>query len=226
MRQESSPQSPEEVIAASGLWAAPDLPFLPTTQTAQDLAAYLRLLLSWNKKINLTACHDAISLMRDLVQDSFFLVQFLEKLSARYSWRDPLVCDLGAGAGLPGIPLRLFWSEGQYIWVERRQKRALFLENVQSWLKLPRFNGWHGDATDFLRMHSSKIKCIISRAFMPWQKLLPLCTSALAVDGILLIMANEPPPTGLASGWALDEAPAYRIPAKTRYLWALRRARD
>ena len=40
----------------------------------------------------------------------------------------PETWDLGAGAGIPGIPLRLVWDSGTFTLVEVREKRVLFLE--------------------------------------------------------------------------------------------------
>ncbi|MBD5642070.1 MAG: 16S rRNA (guanine(527)-N(7))-methyltransferase RsmG [Desulfovibrio sp.] len=216
------PLAAAQAIAAPRLWASDELPFLPYGSGAADLALYLDLLLAWNRKLNLTACQDAVSLLRDLAQDSIFLASFLEELAWRKQWPKTgmQILDLGAGAGLPGIPLRIFWGRGDYTWIERRQKRALFLQNACARLKLANCAGYCGDASDFFKQTRQKARCILSRAFMPWQKLLNFCAGQLASAGSLIIMANHEPPE-LPAGWRLDSALPCKLPAKTHWLWAL-----
>lgn len=215
----------EKVLAQPKLWASPELPFLPFGTASNQLCQYLDLLSVWGSKINLTASQDHIYLMRDLVQDSFFLTRFIEDRFSARGWEEPIICDLGAGAGLPGIPFRIFWQKGSFTLVERRQKRALFLQNACSRLKLPKTTVLAGDAKDYLaRQAQRKQDCILSRAFMPWPDLLSLCHDALSAAGFLVIMANEAPPEGLDKGWQLEAELQYKLPHKTRWLWAVRRS--
>lgn len=216
--------APAQAIASPELWASPKVPFLPFGQGAVDLARYLELVLAWNRKLNLSACKEAIPLLRDLVQDSFFLAGFLDELALLKRWPETgqRIWDLGAGAGLPGIPLRIFWPQGHYTWIERRQKRALFLQNVCAQLKLAACSGFCGDASAFFAGSPQKAHCILSRAFMPWQQLLDFCADQLEPNGSIIIMANHAPPS-LPSGWTLDAAKLCPLPDKTHWLWALSR---
>lgn len=211
------------LIARPELWAADALPLLPCGKAQAELALYLDMLLDWNKKLNLTAYQDPAAILAGLIQDSFFLAPFLENLFSGRNWRQPLILDPGAGAGLPGIPLRLVWPRGKYVMIERRQKRALFLQNASSRLRLPGVLVRAGDARDlFLGQYRAKASCILSRAFMPWRELLPFCEPALAGDGLIVIMANEPPPA-LPQGWRLAASLPYSLPARTRWFWAIER---
>lgn len=212
--------SPEEVIAHPESWASPDLPFLPTRPVQAQLGLYITTLLAWNKKLNLTGASETTALMSDLVQDSFFLASFLDNLFRSKGWTSPLILDLGAGAGLPGIPLRLLWQKGDYILIERRQKRALFLKTICSRLKLEGVSVFGGDARAFFAsLHGAQ--CILGRAFMPWRDLAAFCKPGLAPNGFLVVMANDPPPVHDLSGWQKAAEFSYRIPGKTRWLWAM-----
>lgn len=212
-----------EIVAKPELWAGSDLPLLPIGKARQELALYIDMLLSWNKKLNLTGSQNPASIMAELIQDSFFLAPFLENLFRSRGWQTPLVLDPGAGAGLPGIPLRLVWPCGNYIMIERRQKRALFLQTVCSRLKLPSVQIRCGDAQCFFKgQYQAKAQCVLSRAFLPWRELLPFSEPALASDGLIIIMANDPPPA-LPQGWRLADSKAYSLPRKTRWFWALER---
>lgn len=91
------------------------------------LAEYLQLLCRWNKAMNLVGAHHWRDAMQRLVADSFHLATFLDGLPLP---EDPLCWDLGSGAGLPAIPLRMAWQRGTCWLVEAREKRALFLSTV------------------------------------------------------------------------------------------------
>lgn len=213
----------ERIIARPELWAADTLPLLPGKLAQEELARYLDMLLAWNKKLNLTAYQDPAAIMSGLIQDSFFLAPFLEKLFSARCWRKPLLLDPGAGAGLPGIPLRLVWQRGTYVMIERRQKRALFLQNVRSCLKMADLQIHAGDARDlFPGKYRAKADCVLSRAFMPWRELLPFCEPVLGEGALIVIMANAPPPA-LPDGWRLADSRAYNLPGKTRWFWAVER---
>lgn len=212
--------SAPEILARPELWAAPGLPFLPASKTAASLALYLDALLAWNKKLNLVGCDACLPLMSGLVQDSFFLTRFLEDIFSQKNWQNPVTCDPGAGAGLPGVPLRLFWQKGRHVLIERRQKRALFLQNILARLKLPGVDLFAGDAAAFFA-NNPPCQCIVSRAFMPWQKLLAFCRPGLAPDGVIAVMANGPPPDNLPPGWRLLAKTAYNLAERPRWLWAI-----
>ncbi len=211
------------IIARPELWAADALPLMPTREAQQELASYMDLLLAWSKKINLIGSREPATVMAELIQDSFFLAPFLEKLFSSRNLKAPLILDPGAGAGLPGIPLRLIWPHGAYIMIERSQKRCLFLQNVRSRLKLPALQIHCGDAREFfLNQYRAGAACVLSRAFMPWRELLPFCEPALAEGGLIVVMANESPPA-LPQGWRLVDSLAYSLPKKARWFWALER---
>lgn len=200
-------------------WQAPDAPFLPWGAGAEQLAIYMDMLLKWNKVLNLSGCRNAVSLLRNLIQDSFFLAAFLNELPLE---ENCAIYDLGAGAGLPGIPLRLFWHRGQYTMVDVSQKRTIFLQNVLARLALPGTQVHAGDAVAFLNAHAAQAHAVISRAFMPWPRLLPFCAPALAPRGLLIIMANEAPPDTLPAPWRVLHSLAYMLDeGKNRWLWAL-----
>lgn len=208
-----------EALRSPGLWSAPRLPFLPWGDGASRLGLYVDLLLKWNKALNLSGCHDAVSLLGTLVQDSFFLAQFLDRLELGENCR---LYDLGAGAGLPGVPLRIFWRRGDYILVERNQKRVIFLQNVLARLCLSRTRIHSGDAEVFIRKRLATADAVISRAFMPWPRILDLCRPAMTRGGQLIIMANQAPPDTLPGCWRLGQTCAYELPgARKRWLWAL-----
>lgn len=203
-------------------------------EQAAALAQYITLLLKWNRAMNLVGRADWPGVFRDLAADSLHLAEFLK---GRAMPPQPLTLDLGAGAGLPGIPLRVLWPEGDYVLVEVREKRAIFLAQTVAAMKLARTFVQHGRAEVALAglaglglsQPRERADLVLSRAFMPWPKLLPLAAELLASGGRLVVLANEPPPVEqgaeLGAGLLLEAAQEYPADGRSRYFWSLAPAR-
>lgn len=197
---------------------------------AELLAAYLDQLVKWNRKMNLVGKSDWRTVFDTLVVDSLFLADFLAGLNLPDR---PLSLDFGAGAGLPGIPLRVLWQQGDYWLVEVREKRATFMKSVLGRLRLPATNVFPGRAEDALDRlaqagHQATADLILSRAFMPWPKLLDFIRPMLRADaeraGTAVILANDPPPaeSALPAGWRLADVASYPAAGGERYFWSFR----
>lgn len=92
-------------------------------QTSQFLK-YLCLLLSWNKKMNLTAITDPNEVITDHFQDSLAAKQVFD------SARNCRFADVGAGAGIPGIPLLIKYPQLTALFIEVNGKKREFLAMV------------------------------------------------------------------------------------------------
>ncbi len=199
------------------------------------LRLYLELLLKWNRKINLTARTHWQSAMLELIADSFHLNQFIRGSALFPPGRPDTACtgsaparpvcwDLGAGAGLPGIPLRVLWPEGTYHLVELREKRALFLQTVLARLKLERTRVCRLDAAAFMRRELERGRpadLILSRAFMPWPELLGYVRPYLPASGVLLLMLNGADFELNRPDWKLLGQQSYSSPGGPRRFVAL-----
>lgn len=203
-------------------------PIAPTE--ADMLATYLGQLIKWNKKMNLVGKSDWQTVFDTLVVDSLYLADFLSGLMLADK---PLCLDFGAGAGLPGIPLRTLWQEGDYWLVEIREKRALFMRSVLGKMQLPGTNVFHGKAEDALARlessgHNATADLILSRAFMPWRKLLdfihPMLRNEADRTGTAVILSNDPPPpeSDVPENWELGDVASYPAAGSERYFWSLK----
>lgn len=182
-------------------------------ENLERLGIYAETLLKWNKTMNLTGLRDFNRLIREQIIDSLRVAEFLEKIAPGFSGE---TWDVGAGAGLPGVPLRIFWQKGAYKMIESREKRALFVEHILDRLKLPETSIIRARFEDFLKTNPQKPRCILSKAFLPWPRLLKLFEPW--IDGFLIVLANTPPP---ALPWTLVDETSYSAASKTRWLWAL-----
>jgi 16S rRNA (guanine527-N7)-methyltransferase len=194
----------------------------------QNLLQYLTMLMQWNARMNLVGATCWQEAVVNLCADSWHLADFLTTLPLPPA---PQCWDLGAGAGLPGLPLRLVWQPGTYTLVEAREKRALFLQNVLARCPLPGVGVFRGRAEAFMAK-SPKADLVVSRAFLPWQKVLALVTPFMAPGGFVVFLTLTPPPPTLPVGWNLAQSASYTAERQnaqkalegepaTRYFWAM-----
>lgn len=123
----SIPDSPDPSFASLQT-ACRQLAVELTQPQFDSLVRYTQLLRGWNTRINLVSRRDTDRILSYHVVDSL-AVQRLIPQGAR-------VCDIGSGAGLPGIPLALVRSDLKLLLVESSQKRSRFLETAVAELGL------------------------------------------------------------------------------------------
>ena len=200
---------------------------LPDT-VLSPLASYLTLLMQWNRVMNLVGTRTWRDTFNTLLIDSIHLAGFLSQPWAEQTAlasATPQCWDLGSGAGLPGIPLRMLWTRGEYHMVEAREKRALFISTVLARTPLPQTSIFWGRVENFMAGPPPRTAdLIVSRAFMPWPDLLSLVDNNLNPSGIVVLLLRAPLETQELSGWKPLASLVY--PAKTtqRYLIALVKA--
>jgi 16S rRNA (guanine527-N7)-methyltransferase len=99
------------------------------TQALERFAAYADALLAWNEQTNLTAIRDRAGI---------YLRHFLDSLSLVEGWRQPpqRMLDIGSGAGLPGLALKIAFPAIELTLVESVGKKATFLNHICEQLRL------------------------------------------------------------------------------------------
>lgn len=194
---------------------------------AEVVAGYLDLLCRWRRKINLVGPSDWRTMLAALVADSWHLADFLAGPAGSFLPPDGderLVClDFGAGAGLPGIPLRAFFTRGEYILLEARARRAIFLGEAVDRLGLARTRVAEGrvEATvpPLLAARPGGFTLCLSRAFAPWPKFLEICRTLVPGPLAVVAMTGEAPRgPEVPAGFSLTAQAAYPAPGRQRYL--------
>jgi 16S rRNA (guanine(527)-N(7))-methyltransferase RsmG len=92
------------------------------------LLRYVALVRDWNRRVNLVSRRDTDRLV------SYHLVDSLA--AARFVRPGARVADVGAGAGLPGIPLAIACPGSEFLLVESTRKKCRFMGSVLAALKL------------------------------------------------------------------------------------------
>ena len=103
-----------------------------TDQQAAQFQYFAEELISWNSKFNLTA----INTMKDIYTlhflDSISAIPFSNTIiSSNFS-----ICDIGTGAGFPGIPIKILYPDTQLTLVESSKKKCTFLQHITTELQL------------------------------------------------------------------------------------------
>ena len=81
------------------------------------------------------------------------------------------VCDLGTGAGIPGIPIAITNPEKEVFLVDRSKKRIYELERLRNVLVFNNFLPILSSAEAFVEENIEKIDIFVSRCFMPSEKI-------------------------------------------------------
>jgi 16S rRNA (guanine527-N7)-methyltransferase len=88
-----------------------------------QIQQYIKLLLIWNDKINLTAIRDPLEILYRHFCESMYASVAIPVENGR-------LADVGSGGGFPGLPLKIIRPELQVFLVESNIKKVTFLAEV------------------------------------------------------------------------------------------------
>jgi 16S rRNA (guanine527-N7)-methyltransferase len=162
-----------EAIAA----AAGELGVLLDADQAHTLARYAALLLRWNTVHNLTAIESPAQVLTHHLLDSLAIAPHVQRLAAGRSVR---VLDVGAGGGLPGIPLAIAAPALRVTLVDKVEKKVAFLTQAKLELSLPNVETVHARVET---LNAEKFEIIVARAFASLAQLIRCTRHLLAANG-------------------------------------------
>lgn len=110
-----------------------DLGIALSPRMLEQFKVYYEFLISENEKINLTG----FTSIDDVYLKHFYDSLTLSKAISNY---DIDLCDIGAGAGFPSIPMKIIHPELRITIVDSLQKRTHFLEKLVKRLELDNVN--------------------------------------------------------------------------------------
>lgn len=159
-----------------------DLP----ADTQQKLLAFRDLLLKWNKTYNLTALRDPAQAISHHLLDSLAILPHVG---------DGPLLDVGAGGGLPGIPLAVARPQLSVSMVDTVQKKATFLQQAAIELGLKNVAVHHARVEEMRGQYAQ----ISSRAFAEIGLFIELTRHLLAPGGCWLAMKGLRPDEEIAA---------------------------
>jgi 16S rRNA (guanine527-N7)-methyltransferase len=174
------------------------------------LSRYADRLLAWNRKVNLTTITDPAEVAEKHLVDSLALLPLLG--SAR------TLLDVGAGAGLPGVPLACARRELEVTCCDSVGKKVAFVKAVAAELDLAVRAVAVRAAGEPEREGLPRADAVVSRALADPERWLPLGARYLAEGGTLFAMLGRDADRGrleaigAESGLALVSLDAYALP--------------
>jgi len=171
---------------------------------AMPLLAYLALLDRWNRTYNLTAIRDPREMVGKHLLDSLAMHPYLG---------DGHLADLGAGAGLPGIPLAIAKPGLRVTLVESNGKKVRFLREAVRKLGLMNVTVVESRIEAFDA--PGRFDAITARALATLPLILELGGHLLRPGGVLLAMKGVVPDDEIAAlpaGWQVSATHMMSVP--------------
>ena len=157
------------------------LGILPTKEQMQQLEKFYRLLIEWNQKINLTRITEKEEVYLKHFYDSLTIVKEID-----LSKVDTL-CDVGTGAGFPGIVLKIFYPNLKITLIDSLLKRVNYLNKIIKELELKEIKAIHTRGEEY---HET-FDVVTARAVANIEKLLKYTMHLVNKNGKLIAMKGN-----------------------------------
>lgn len=149
------------------------------------LNKYYSLLIEWSEKINLTAITKEKDVYLKHFYDSLTLIKEIDLT------KNIKLCDVGSGAGFPGIVIKIFFPQLKVVLVDSLQKRVNYLNLVINELKLSDIEAVHYRMEDYSKEHEEEFDYITARAVANLGVISEISVRALKVNGHLVFMKGN-----------------------------------
>lgn len=156
-----------------------------TDKQMKQFHDYYQLLVSWNEKMNLTAITNEEEVYLKHFYDSLTLLKEKDRFEQAET-----VCDVGAGAGFPSIPLKIALPHLKVTIVDSLNKRIQFLLTLVETLELTDISLYHDRAETFGKNKAMResFDIVTARAVARLNVLLELCTPLVKVNGAFIAL--------------------------------------
>lgn len=151
----------------------------------EQLEEFYNLLIEYNEKVNLTRITEKEEVYLKHFYDSLTLIKAIDLTKGL------TVCDVGTGAGFPGIVLKICFPQLKVTLVETLQKRVRFLYLVKEKLNLKDLFICKERAEIFATNNRNKYDLVTSRAMARLNILNEMCIPLLKVNGYFIPMKGS-----------------------------------
>ena len=156
---------------------------------------YYTTLIEWNQKMNLTAITQ---------KEDVYLKHFYDSLTISFDYplEQQSLCDIGAGAGFPSIPLKIVYPNLKITIVDSLTKRITFLKHLANVLELENVTAISARAEEYAKDYRESFDIVTARAVARLNILDELCLPLVKINGDFITLK------GLKAQEELKEAKA------------------
>ena len=173
-------------------------------QTYQDIFhKYVKLVLAWNRKTNITSKHNTKSRIYDFICEGIALSQLIDN-------KKSIIVDVGSGGGFPGLVLSILGFDNMHL-VEINYKKAAFLQYAIAELGLKA--KIHNE--DIRKVYLSEVDYITSKAVMKSDQLVSLCNNIISQETKFILCKNSD--DGIINAKILEVILSDRLGAQKQY---------
>jgi len=153
-----------------------------TPRQLDQFQLYYQELVDWNQRFNLTSITD---------YEEVQVKHFLDSLTVTLAWQPSAmgkacqVIDVGTGAGLPGVPLKILWPEIRLVLLEATAKKTTFLHHLTQKLGLEDIDIIAGRAEEIAHdiKYREKFDVVLSRGVARLTTVIELTLPFCAIGG-------------------------------------------
>lgn len=164
---------------------AKQIEILLSEQQVEEFYTFMKTLLEWNEKINLTAIKEPKEIIQKHFIDSLTISKYINEKSK--------IIDVGTGGGFPGIPIKIKSKSIEVTLLDSLNKRLVYLNELISKLKLDNIKTIHYRAEEAgqNKEYREKFDIATSRAVAPLNILVEYLMPFIKVNGICICMKGS-----------------------------------
>ncbi len=156
-----------------------------TDKQLEQLEIYYELLIEYNKVMNLTGITEKNQVYLKHFYDSLTIAKIIDIT------KEETLCDIGTGAGFPGMVLKIIFPNLKVTLVDSLNKRIEFLKMVKEKLKLTNIEIIHSRIEDYAKDNREKFDIVTSRAVANLSILLEYAIPLVKVNKYFIAMKGN-----------------------------------
>ena len=153
----------------------------PTPKQLEQLSKFYQLLIEWNQKINLTRITEENDVYLKHFYDSLTISKVVNLKEKKN------LCDVGTGAGFPGIVLKIIYPNLKVVLIDSLLKRVNYLNEIIKQLELTDIEAIHTRGEDY----KGSFDVVTSRAVANIEKLVKYTMHLVNKNGIFVAMKGN-----------------------------------
>jgi len=146
---------------------------------------YFNFLIEYNKHTNLTRITEQQEVYYKHFFDSLSICRLIDFQQLES------ICDMGAGAGFPSIPLKIMFPHLKVSIVDSLNKRIVFLKELVKLLNLENVQAVHDRAQSFAGSNLERFDVVTARALGALDLILPMGMPMVKKEGVMIALKGS-----------------------------------